>query len=290
MDIVVVFNGLGNQMSQYAYYLARKKVNPKTKVMFDLESKHSHCGYDLERAFGVKMKNSFLIKILQLLYVLSKRFRILKYFGIRTICEPSNYDYTPSLMRKRSFGINYYWGGWHSEKNFIEISDDVKTIFTFREQPSAIRFVEWLRIICNDSNSVSIHIRRGDYLNIKSTDFWQLNDVATLDYYQKAINYIRQYVKPPHFYVFSNDLDWCMEQFGVSDFSYVECNQNIDSWRDMYLMSECHHHINANSTFSWWGAWLCKFEDSITVSPEYFIRDIVTKDFYPERWRKIKAY
>lgn len=72
MDVVVIFNGLGNQMSQYAYYLAKKKVNPNTKVIFDIMSKHNHYGYDLERAFGIEVNKTLLIKVLQIIYVLSR--------------------------------------------------------------------------------------------------------------------------------------------------------------------------------------------------------------------------
>lgn len=264
MDVVVIFNGLGNQMSQYAYYLAKKKVNPNTKVIFDIMSKHNHYGYDLERAFGIEVNKTLLIKVLQIIYVLSRKFRLFKSVGVRTIYEPLNYDYTPLLMQKGPWGINYYVGGWHSEKNFMNVPDEVKKAFMFREQPNEDRFNEWLQVIRGDNSSVSVHIRRGDYMNIEPTGYYQLNGVATLDYYHEAIDYIRQYVDTPHFYVFSNDLDWCKEQFGVENFFYIECNQGVNSWRDMYLMSECHYHINANSTFSWWGAWLCKFEDSIT--------------------------
>ena len=76
MDVVVIFNGLGNQMSQYAYYLAKKKVNPNTKVIFDIMSKHNHYGYDLERAFGIEVNKTLLIKVLQIIYVLSRKFRL----------------------------------------------------------------------------------------------------------------------------------------------------------------------------------------------------------------------
>ena len=287
MDIVVIFNGMGNQMSQYAYYLAKKKVNPNTRIIFDPNSRKKHNGYDLERAFGIKINESLLLKLLQIIYLLSSRFGVLKFLGIRIIHEPLNYDYTPSLMEKGSLGINYYQGGWHSEKNFIQIVDKINAAFIFREECNDYRFNEWLNILRCDNNSVSLHIRRGDYLDIKDSDYWQLNGVATLDYYYRAIDYFRHHVDIPRFYVFSNDLDWCKEVFGTNDFSYIDCNQGIDSWRDMFLMSECRHHINANSTFSWWGAWLCKYKDSVTVCPEKFIRNVVTKDFYPERWLKL---
>ena len=106
MDVVVIFNGLGNQMSQYAYYLAKKKVNPNTKVIFDIMSKHNHYGYDLERAFGIEVNKTLLIKVLQIIYVLSRKFRLFKSVGVRTIYEPLNYDYTPLLIPQGPFCIN----------------------------------------------------------------------------------------------------------------------------------------------------------------------------------------
>ena len=88
MDVVVIFNGLGNQMSQYAYYLAKKKVNPNTKVIFDIMSKHNHYGYDLERAFGIEVNKTLLIKVLQIIY------------------EVENLDYSRVLVFEQSMNLS----------------------------------------------------------------------------------------------------------------------------------------------------------------------------------------
>lgn len=85
-----------------------------------------------------------------------------------------------------------------------------------------------------------------------------------------------------------NVINWCMKTFGTENMYYVDCNKGKDSWRDMYLMSECRHHINANSTFSWWAAWLSPYSNGIVLHPKYFIKDIETKDYYPQKWIMIE--
>lgn len=74
---------------------------------------------------------------------------------------------------------------------------------------------------------------------------------------------------------------------GGGSFCYVDCNKEAESWQDMFLMSQCRHHINANSTFSWWGAWLGQYADSITIVPKAFVSTMETKDIYPEKWIKL---
>ena len=118
-------------------------------------------------------------------------------------------------------------------------------------------------------NSVSIHIRRGDYLNIPNYC------VCDEGYYRHAIKHICENVDKPVFYVFSNEPDWCesfMQQFGVV-FKIINWNQRGDSYQDMYLMTQCKHNIIANSTFSWWGAWLNSQSDKIVVTPRAWFKN-----------------
>ena len=99
---------------------------------------------------------------------------------------------------------------------------------------------------------------------------------------------MKSIIEEPMYFVFSDDIAWCQEHFRNIKCHYVDINNGTKSWRDMFLMSLCHYHINANSSFSWWGAWLCKYEDSITICPEEFIRGVDIKDVYPESWIRIK--
>ena len=288
MDVVVIFNGLGNQMSQYAFYLAKKERNKRCILIFDDKGINNHNGYELDKLFNISIpkdrKSVFAGKLFQLKKV---RFvsRFLGFWGVYIIKEDKNYKYRSELVNESRFGINFYWGGWPSEKHFMEIKEKVRKVFVFPEQDDK-QFLIWKAEIDRTPNSVSLHIRRGDYLN-KTNDMYQFGGVANMEYFNNSIGYISKEVTNPVFYIFSDDLDWCKEKFKGAQFRFVDCNRGENSWRDMYLMSLCRHHINSNSTFSWWGAWLSNFKDSITICPKEYIRGLNTPDVYPERWIKM---
>lgn len=277
-------------MSQYAFYLAKKRVDKQCRLLV-IDNPNSHNGYELERVFGIKNNETRFDSLVKWVYTHFYHRWIFKYLvrilGVNEIHEPLNYNYTPSLLSEKSMLINIYVGGWHSEKYFKTMGSEVKSAFSFKEINDE-KYLELLGRIKLDKNSVSLHVRRGDYLNIKPTDYWQLGGVATDEYYQKAIDYISANVETPHFYIFSNDMEWCKQNIRMDNVTYVTINHGVNSWRDMHCMSMCRHHIMANSTFSWWGAWLSPYENGITLHPKWFIRDIETPDFYLERWKCIE--
>lgn len=294
MNIVVIFNGLGNQMSQYAFYLSKRNISSNCHVIFDSASKNRHNGSELDRLFGVNYDNGikglflkFMLRVA--LHPFLNQLKIPQLLRIKVVREPSNYDYNPLLfdLSESERGLCYYIGGWHSEKNFISVKDEIKSIFTFPETDDE-RCISFIDLIKSSPNSVSLHVRRGDYVNIDPNDFYQFGGVSTLEYYQKAIRRMTEEVGKCTFFIFSNDLDWCKQEFKDLDAYYVDCNSGRNSWRDMYLMTLCKHHINANSTFSWWGAWLAE-QNGITICPQKFLRTIETKDIYPESWIKIES-
>lgn len=291
MNIVVINNGLGNQMSQYAFYLSKKKYCKNVSVIFDPFSINEHNGSELDRIFGIRYPESWLNRIISNIYTYHRRpkiWRLLNMLGVRVIKEPTNYDYSIKFLTFNKLGLNFYTGGWHSEKYFSSIKDDIISTFQFKSTNDAdTRFTGIVRDINNCPESVSLHVRRGDYLLIPQDNPYQLGGVTTIDYYKRAIEKIRDLSNNIKIYCFSDDLAWCKEQFGEDSICYVDCNKGKDSWRDMYLMTLCKYHINANSTFSWWGAWLCQKEGRIIICPKYFIRGVVTKDIYPETWIKI---
>jgi len=287
MDVVRIFNGLGNQMSQYAFYLAKKKMHPwrTSFISNQYESENVHNGFELERVFGIRvnhLKERILFQFMQSMYFPVWGYRIFGHFA-HPIEETPNYDFDPQMLQPaKGLGFNFFWGGWHSEKYFRSIRETLFTVYKFDEKKLNSDSWKWKNQIDKDENSCSIHIRRGDFLNIKK---W--GEAIPDDYYDKAIAHMRDNFPDMQFYVFSNDMEWCKSRFGSSDFHYIDCNAGMDSWQDMYLMTRCRHHINANSTFSWWGAWLCTYPDSITIVPKRFRADIITKDIYPERWVKL---
>ncbi|EFB32300.1 glycosyltransferase, family 11 [Segatella oris F0302] len=288
MDIVLIFNGLGNQMSQYAFYMSKKKFVPQSKCMYYKGASNNHNGSELDKLFDIKYSETFFCKLILLLFKLYENIpRLRKYFhilGINIVSEPQNYDYNESILKKKTrFGITLYKGGWHSEKYFLANKQDVLNTFSFKIAKEDKNFIDLAKSIEEDTNSVSLHVRRGDYLNISPTDHYQFGGVATTNYYKNAVSYMLKRNKQAHFYIFSDDITWCKAEYKDLMPTFIECNKKNKSWRDMLLMSLCTNHINANSTFSWWGAWLST-KNGITICPTEFIHNVVTRDIYPETW------
>ncbi len=294
MDIVVVFNGLGNQMSQYAFFLAKKEKNKNAMALFDPGSLNRHNGSELDALFGIKYPQNWQmpfyafilkkssIKIFKLIFII---------LGIRFYSEPRNYDYSAKCLKQGKGWLNFYFGGWHSERYFIDIRQKVLETFSFNvDNEKDTDFIKIKNyIIENKSNIASLHVRRGDYLEAKPGDFYNYSGIATDTYYKRSINYLKKENKNIKFLVFSNDIEWCKLNFSTSDFIFITCNPGKNSWRDMYLMSLCKYHIIANSTFSWWGAWLNDDLDSTTICPERFLSTVDSKDFYPKSWIRIPS-
>lgn len=275
-----MFNGLGNQMSQYAFYLAKKKRHPFMTfwIYFPEEDTctSQHNGYELDKVFGIR-RNKLKDRFFSYLFKSSMLKGV-----VEQVWEPQNYDFIPLLLDARTpRHLRYFFGGWHSEKYFKSIRSKVVRKFTFKEENLNSESKKWLSEILS-VNSCSLHIRRGDYLK---NETW--NGVANLEYYLKAIALMKKKFPGILFYIFSNDEKWARQYFCNDDCRYVDCNKGCDSWQDMFLMSRCHHHINANSTFSWWAAWLCPYEDTIVITPSRFMANVINKDIYPERWIKI---
>jgi len=294
MNTVLLFNGLGNQMSQYAFYLAKKNINPDIICMY-FPSKYDdqHNGLELNKIFNIRIRKNFKYYVSYFIYsIYSNRDtngfkgkisrKISKYLNINVIYEKS-YAFDSKLLLEKTSGIMYFWGGWHNERYFDTIKDDISRIFSFKIHNSDNSILKLQSEICSKS-SVSIHIRRGDYLNNNIVNVF--GGICDLDYYKRSIDYIKENVENPYFYIFSDDKDWIKENFLLQNSEIVNLNLGADSWKDMYLMSLCKHNINANSTFSWWGAWLNSNNNKIVVVPQKFNLH-GEADIYPKSWIKI---
>ena len=121
MDVVVIFNGLGNQLSQYSFYLAKQKYCKNCTCIFDSRGVNNHNGFELNRLFGIEIPNTIKNRILYWLFQLKKRkivSSLLSLLKIRIIKEDNKYLFNEDLLVKSPLGINFYWGGWPSEKHF----------------------------------------------------------------------------------------------------------------------------------------------------------------------------
>lgn len=282
MDVVMIFNGLGNQMSQYAFYLAKKHLNPEVKYCC-LDNDHN--GYELDRLFGIRKKSkyqSFHKKLKLIGESRRNKFarairKFLNWFGINFIIEQQDYKYQSKLLESQS-GNNIYIGGWHNFRYFDYIRAEIIQTFTFNNRllnKHSVRILEEIR----SKNSVAIHIRRGDYLKAENSGF---ADICTEQYYKTAIAKTLNMINAPHFFIFSNDPQWVAEHYKLQSFTIVDCNSGVDSWMDMYLMSQCKGLIIANSTFSWWAAYLSNA--NFIIRPPKFNQNPSSAEIYPTNW------
>ncbi len=191
------------------------------------------------------------------------------------------YHYDPSFYQLPNH--QYLSGYWQSERYFQPHASVVRQHFVPRTPPSEKN----ARLIDNmkRSESVSLHVRHGDYAVASSASHF----FAVLDesYYRAAIRWVQARVTSPQFFIFSDNIAWCRRTFtDVPAAVFVDHNQGEDSYWDLWLMAQCRHHIIANSSFSWWGAWLDAREDKLVVAPrQWFKSDRYQgpRSVYPER-------
>ena len=272
--------GLGNQMFQFATGFATAKKN-NVRLSLDLSyinQRQLFNGFELEKVFDIYSKVSFLNKGLSFKSINFKE--ILNKIDITfyNFKEP-HFHYTSNILDipKHSFLDGY----WQSELYFKNYSKEIKKIFNFSNQLDKQN-----HLIANDiskNNSISIHVRRGDFLLKRNNN----HNIDLKDYYLKAIDKSSKCFKNPKYFIFTDDPLWVTENF-ILDYSYivVDVNYGTKSFFDMYLMSLCKSNIIANSSFSWWSAWLNNNKDKIVYAPKNWFNDksICTDHLIPNSW------
>lgn len=278
MIIVRVTGGLGNQMFQYAMYKSLEKKGKLVKLDSKsfYETKKEHNGYELERIFDIKPNKptkedleKFDENNISTLFKIKR-----KLFGDKKfVYDTKEYVFNKDVYKLKNSYLNGYW---QSIKYFEGIENDIKKDFRFKNQLDN-KNLEILNEIEN-SNSISIHIRRGDYMSPENYNMYGC--IASPTYYKKAIKVIEEKVENPTFFVFSNDMDWVKKNIQInSRVFYIDINSGNGSYKDMQLMSNCKHNIIANSSFSWWGAWLNENKNKIVIAPKKWInREDVDSD------------
>ncbi|MCM1108385.1 MAG: alpha-1,2-fucosyltransferase [Clostridium sp.] len=288
MKLVTLSGGLGNQMFQYAFYRALQQAGNGSAFLYKNKIiKHKeHNGYELQRLFRVEehCNGLWLTHLLQTPLIGS----LLKHLLFpKKVRERILYDYTPyrRYVETNPFLGIHLVGYWQSERFFEDIAEEIRSTFTFPETKLNTRTQSCKQAMKGRQN-VSIHVRRTDYLH---PDFAQMyGNLCTPDYYARSIAYIRQRVKSPVFHVFSDDMEWAQSHLPLSaDTIWIDWNRGIDSWQDLYLMSQCQHNILANSSFSWWGGWLNANPNKIVVAPTVWVRSMEAPDITPKTWTRL---
>ena len=177
-------------------------------------------------------------------------------------------------------------GYFQTEKYFSEFRDLILSQFVFKSpyKDSAESYIQTIREKNKDSVIASIHVRRGDYLM-----FPDHHPPCSPEYYENATIYMKEKLEGSDikFLVFSDDIEWCREEFTGSEYQIVDIN---NTFSEMYLMSICDHNIIANSSFSWWGAWIGDNTDRIVIAPSRWFGHLIqknTSDVYCKNWKKI---
>lgn len=280
MIISRIVGGLGNQMFQYAAGLALARHH---NVPFFLDTR----GYAQDRLrtftlshFAISASLSDGDHLPTPEQIRSPLVRLIPWFhrprGLRIYREYS-LAFDPTLP---THGNNMYLDGyWQSEKYFSAIATEVRQEFSLREPLDSTNAELTKKMMVEES--ISLHVRRGDYVN------HPLYATCSLAYYHAAIDRIRTTHPAATVYVFSDDPAWVKANITTDlPVTYVTHNQGSADYKDLVLMSACRHHIIANSSFSWWGAWLGQAAGKIVIAPNAWYTDPTkdTRDLLPTDW------
>ncbi|MDD1606886.1 MAG: alpha-1,2-fucosyltransferase [Methylococcaceae bacterium] len=289
MIISNLIGGLGNQMFQYAAgrALSLQRKQPLLLDVSGFANYELHHGFELQRVFACPIVIASTKDVQKVLgwqanplikrRLTNPRWTLLR--GNNFVVE-SHFQYWAGIQQVPP--SVYLQGYWQSEKYFQELAAIVRADFTFK-LPLNLKNAEFSQKI-SQVNAVSLHIRRGDYVQNPVT--LATHGLCTLAYYQAAIQAIADSVAEPYFFIFSDDMAWVKANLKISlPCQYIDHNQGMESYNDMRLMSLCQHHIIANSSFSWWGAWLNPSINKIVIAPkQWFADDKNTSDLLPQSW------
>lgn len=297
MIIVSLFGGLGNQLFQYA---CGKTVADKlgvelyldTTLLMDKTLRKNFTNREFElNLFNVDAKIAEISEIRKYVPNLFNTpkwyhqiFRIRRFFNGRSLFIErvwQRHTYIPSIenVKDNTYLYGYFQTEKFFEKNRKQLLNSIQlnsNIAIDKENQKIISQIQ-------NEESVSIHVRRGDYADSRFI-------LLEMDYYLKAIEKIKKNISNPTFYIFSNDVEWVKNYFSNLDIQLeiIDINRGEKSFLDLILMSKCKHNIIANSSFSWWGAWLNQNSEKIIIAPQNWYKNISEgKDLIPDEWNKI---
>lgn len=287
MIIVKLMGGLGNQMFQYAAGRCLAHLH-KTELKLDLsylnadpKNKYTKREYKLD-VFNLNTEFA-TEKDIQTFLPLDKGkmsntlMRKLPILFSKVVANESGHNFMKEFY---SFPKHVYLNGfWQSELYFEPVIDILRKEFTLKEKLSMGNLELSNKIV--SCNSVSLHIRRGDYIDNKETNAF--HGTCSLEYYHEAINYLKSRSQDLNLFVFSDDVIWAKDNLRT-DIPISFADLNNPGHIDMHLMSLCKHNIIANSSFSWWGAWLNQDPGKTVIAPKNWFTGTFLKDIYPKGW------
>jgi hypothetical protein len=195
-----------------------------------------------------------------------------------SIFSEKGFDYDPAFA---TLGVQTYLVGyWQSPQYFGDIAASIRKELHLLGEPNATN-AHWLARI-RDANSVCLHVRRGDYL---MPPHFAHHGLCSAEYYRRAMRHVRDFAPDVRFFIFSDDWQWAREHVSADDTIVVEANGPGAGQDELRLMAACRHHILANSSLSWWAAWLAAADSQIVIAPKpWFTATAETPDLFPAGW------
>jgi len=278
--VVRISGGLGNQMFRHAAALALAERTNRS-LYYDLtdflifhgrkyQMRH-FAGPSRTPHWGWLRSGAYLLAYIVYKRVNARLFpALLRALNVLRLEEKSPWAFEPAF-RDPATGASkrvLYVEGNCQHLSYLPDETTVRREFQFSDQPRTRNLRLLMRV--EQAASVSVHVRRSDYLVTPGCS------VLSLDYYRRSSEMIRTRERAPLWIVFSDDIPWCRAHFGFLESAVFVEGNDLEPWEDLRLMSACKHHIIANSSFSWWGAYLGRDRDGITVVPEYWFENVPT--------------
>ncbi len=285
MIVVRLIGGLGNQMFQYAVGRALSfRLGKELKLDISGFKEYKLREYKLS-CFNINASIATQNEINQTIPAQSKSLKaiirkLIKNYnslGVEYLKEPYFHFWNQII---KYTGNAYLDGYWQSYKYFLEVDSEIRRDFTLIQELEG----KAAEILCDikRKNCISIHVRRGDYISDAITS--SVLGFCGVDYYRKSIDILKNYVEWDNIYLFSDDIKWAKENLLQDNrVIYIDGINDIETF---WLMKNCNHNIIANSSFSWWTAWLNDSENKTVIAPKKWFKDKnkITKDLFPESW------
>lgn len=285
--------GLGNQLFQYAA-ARRLSIFHQTALKLDVtpfecceSRRYSLEPFDIQQVFATwkeitELRGTSKRRLVRIVFRLNRK---LKPYSRRSVFSESHLEpFNPNILKTPRHV--YLDGYWQSEKYFVDIQDIIRREFVVQyEQDRQSR--EVAEKIAS-TQSVSVHVRRGDYVSVQKTR--RIHGVCSLAYYKQCVSLIAERITAPHFFVFSDDPHWVINNLHFNyPTTFVTHNDAARNYEDLRLMSMCQHNIIANSSFSWWGAWLNVNPNKMVLAPRrwFNVPSFDTRDLLPGGWIKV---
>ena len=295
MVVVKLTGGLGNQLFQYA---AARRLSVFHHTILKLDGtlfehyrlrKYSLSPFRILESFATpqeiaEVKGFSKKGVLRIALAFLRNLKRNHRSPIFT--EPLVRPFDPSILKTPK--DVYLDGYWQSEKYFVDIQDIIRREFTIKyaQDPQSQEVAEHIA----STQSVSVHVRRSDYVSDSETN--RTHGSCDLDYYKQCVSLITGKITNPHFFVFSDEPSWTTKNLRLNyPTTFVTHNDSDKAYEDLRLISMCKHNIVANSSFSWWGAWLNPNPDKIVLGPKKWFNDpgpgVDASDIIPPRWIQV---